>query len=95
MKLSVIPNKDGRLECFTLADGGRTKHRWQKTPNGAWNDNGWQDFGTIQTGQDIATSRNADGRVEVYVIAANGDVWHRYQKSVGGNWADWGNMGGH
>jgi hypothetical protein len=96
MKLSVIPNKDGRLEVFTLDEvtTGRVKHRWQKSANGAWND-GWADMGVINTGRDLATSRNADGRVEVFVTAANGDVWHRWQQTPGGAFSGWANMGGH
>jgi hypothetical protein len=94
IKVSVIPNKDGRLECFSLntADG-RVKHRWQDKPNGAWHA-GWAGLGTINTGQEVATSRHADGRIGVFVTAGNGDVWTREQASPGANFKDWYNLGG-
>jgi hypothetical protein len=93
IKISTIPNKDSRLECFTLntADG-RVKHRWQEKPNGAWA-SGWGDLGVIQTGQEITTSRHADGRIGVFVTAANGDVWTREQKAPNQAFNNWYSLG--
>jgi hypothetical protein len=95
MKLSVISNQDGRLECFTLStDTGRVKHRWQDKPGGNWHA-GWGDLGVINTGQEIATSRHAGGRIGVFVTAANGDVWTREQKAANQAFGDWYTLGGH
>jgi hypothetical protein len=94
VKLSVIPNKDGRLEVFTLntADG-RVKHRWQTAPGGSWA-SGWGDLGAINTGQEITTSRHADGRIGIFVTAANGDVWTREQSKPNQAFNAWYSIGG-
>jgi hypothetical protein len=91
--ISVIANKDGRLEVFALKGDGDVVHRWQDKPGGAWHA-GWAGLGAVNTGKHISTSLHAGGRVGVFVEAANGDVWTREQKTAGGGFGNWYSLGG-
>jgi hypothetical protein len=93
--ISVIANRDGRLEVFTLADDdGHVAHRWQTAPNQGWNKEWSHELGHVRGGQHISTNLNADGRVEVFVEDDKGDVWHRYQQKPGQGFNDeWINLG--
>lgn len=93
--VAVERNPDGRLSVFAVGGDGALYGRYQTTPGGPWNPEGWQSMGGGWITQ-VVTARNVDGRIEVFVLNQFGNVFHRFQITPGGGWNTdgWGSMGG-
>jgi hypothetical protein len=94
---SVVANKDGRLELFTVTSDNEVLHRWQVSKGGTWND-GWSSLGRPgggkQNGSYISAIANHDGRLEVFVETADGAMFHRWQTKPGQTFVpEWSGMG--
>lgn len=90
--LSVVRNRDGRLEVFAGTSDGAIGHAWQTAPNGGFTD--WFTFGGFwSAGLDAGV--NLDGRLEVFVKSNDGQVWHLSQVVAGGLlWSPFTSLGG-
>ena len=82
-------NDDGRIELFVINDWGQAFHRYQTTPNGGWNPEGWLPFSGQQI-QSIAATKRRDGRLEVFATGGDGQLYHRVQFVPNSGWdVDW------
>jgi hypothetical protein len=94
----VARNADGRLEVFTVDDGGGSGnlavwHNWQTAPNAGWA--GWASLGNIGGEQfmantNVAVGVNADGRLDVFgrdATATGQPIVHRWQTAPNGGWS--------
>jgi len=87
-------NADGRIELFVRNQWGNVFHRYQVTPNGGWNPEGWLPFGGSGL-VSIAAATRSDGRLEVVGIGGDGHMYHRVQYVPNSGWdADWSLVGG-
>lgn len=95
--LAVGRNKDGRLEVFSVDDGGQLWHTYQPGPNhrGPWSD--WASLGHPAPGTGLnmaAIGQHKDGRLETFALALDGAVWRKRQIQPNGNaWTSWVSMG--
>ena len=85
VKLAAERNADGRLSLFAIGGDGALYGRYQTSPGGGWNPDGWGPFGGAWIVQ-VITARNADGRIELFVRNTAGNVFHRYQVTPNGGW---------
>jgi hypothetical protein len=97
-QLALVPNKDGRLELFTLDFHAAVWHAWQTTPGDDWT--GWHSLGTPSDGVSLMSvdppvvARNEDGRLELFMRGNDEELWHCWQREAGSRpWAAWSPLG--
>jgi hypothetical protein len=88
--LSVIDNRDGRLEVFVRGDGDGLWHIWQTAPSNGWSN--WRYLGGHILGCDAA--RNEDGRIEVFGVNMSAGVSHIWQTAPNNGWSGWSELRG-
>jgi hypothetical protein len=97
-QLALVPNKDGRLELFTLDFHAAVWHSWQTTPGDDWT--GWHSLGTPSDEVSLmlvdppVVTRNEDGRLELFMRGNDEGLWHCWQREAGSRpWALWSPLG--
>ncbi|HET9989892.1 MAG TPA: hypothetical protein VFQ65_15275 [Kofleriaceae bacterium] len=85
VKLAAERNADGRISLFAIGGDGVLYGRYQTSPGGGWNPDGW---GSLSGGYivQVITARNADGRIELFVRNQWGNVFHRFQTAPNAGW---------
>jgi hypothetical protein len=64
-------------------------HRYQVTPNGGWNPEGWLSLGGTEL-RTMATATRPDGRIELVAVGGDRHLYHRSQTAPNsGGWDDW------
>jgi hypothetical protein len=86
----AIPNHDGRIEVIVNRNDGTMWHRWQKAPNGSFEEWHLMD-GFVSRPFGI---HNMDGRIELFGRGNDGALWHRWQTEPNGPFAEWHSLEG-
>lgn len=97
-QVTVLANKDGRLEIFGQTGDCGVVHSWQTQPNGGWS--AFEYMGLIghsqvknRHGQEDAVPIvglcAADGCLELFAADAKGMLVHSFQLVPGGTWSAW------
>ena len=88
---TVITNKDGRLELFSIGSDNALWHNYQASAGGTWT--GWKSLGGEI--KQFTVSQNQDGRLEVICIGMDKAFCHIWQLAPGADkWSKWSSLGG-